>query len=74
MGLRGNGLHRRLAERDPFAAGSRRAIVATGNLVYGMSRMYMAYSDGQGAEMRVYRSLEAARQWLGLNRELRDAQ
>jgi hypothetical protein len=54
-----------LAENSPFGAGSRRAVVAPGNLVYGLSRMYVAYSQGRESEIRIFRDLDAAERWLG---------
>ncbi|MBM4161478.1 MAG: hypothetical protein FJ217_10300 [Ignavibacteria bacterium] len=46
--------------------GGKTAIVAAGDLSFGLSRIYEAYAamEGQQAEVRTFRSLEEARQWL----------
>jgi hypothetical protein len=54
----------RIAAVSPFGNGSRRAIAVTQDLHYGLSRMYEAFQESQGAKMRVFRSLPAALAWL----------
>ena len=58
---------RDLALKSPFGPGSRRAIVVDDDAVYGISRMYQAFAHGVGPEIHVFRSMDAARAWLGLD-------
>ncbi len=51
------------AGEDAFA-GSRWAIVANTNIVFGMSRMYQAVRDQAPYEIQVFREMEPARVWL----------
>jgi hypothetical protein len=55
-------------ESTHFAPGTRRAVVATTEVGYGLARMWEAYrAAGPGTdEVEVFRSLEAAEEWLGL--------
>jgi hypothetical protein len=54
------------AATDTRPERSRVAIVAPGDLFFGLSRMYEAYRDASGLPLRVFRTLEEARAWLGL--------
>ena len=49
---------------DPYLSGRRRAIVAPSDSVYGMARMYEILRSDSPEEIRVFRSLDAARDWL----------
>jgi hypothetical protein len=42
------------------------AIVAISDAEYGIARMYQAFRDASTAEIRVYREMADAREWLGL--------
>ena len=53
-----------LARSQVFGSGSRRAIVVDSDLVFGVSRMYQAYTGQGGPEVRVFRDLEEANSWL----------
>ena len=46
--------------------GGKSAIVASEDLMYGLSRMYEAFTemDGHPVKNKVFRSMEEARQWL----------
>lgn len=55
------------ADTDQRPEDSQVAIVAPGDLFFGLSRMYEAYRDGSGLRMRIFRSLDEARAWLGLD-------
>jgi len=55
------------ADTDHRPGDSQVAIVAPGDLFFGLSRMYEAYRDGAGLRMRIFRSLAEARTWLGLD-------
>ena len=49
---------------------SRRAIIATDDLAFGMARMYQLISDKEhGGQLGVFRSLEKALEWVGLSEE-----
>jgi hypothetical protein len=47
-----------------FAPGTRRAFIATSDVVYGVLRAYAAYNGIEGQEVRVFRDLVAAELWL----------
>ena len=56
-----------LAERTAFSAKSRRALVVTSDLHYGLSRMFATYREIKGGEeLRVFRDLPATQAWLGI--------
>lgn len=42
------------------------AIVVSTDVEYGMARMYMAYTDNVHPNTQVFRSIESARKWLGM--------
>jgi hypothetical protein len=56
---------RRLAER-PFslAPESRRGVVVSGELSFGMARMYEALRDKLGGAIRVFRDFDEAKRWV----------
>jgi hypothetical protein len=54
------------SEADQRPEDSRVAIVAPGDLFYGLSRMYEAFRESSALEIRVFRDLPEARTWLGL--------
>ena len=56
---------RQIVAMNPFGKGSRRALVSPGDLAFGMSRMFEAFSDGSEQEIRVFRDMAEARSWLG---------
>jgi len=59
---------RALVERPPeFAPTSRRAIVVSSKLGFGMSRMYALLRAGDAGEVQVFTELDAAKQWLGID-------
>ena len=58
---------RTLARSRSFEASARRAVVAGDDLVFGMGRMFQMLHDEAPEEMQVFRSLDEARQWLGLD-------
>lgn len=53
-----------------FAPGVRRAIVATTDAVYGVSRILATYAEGAGQLIRVVRSVTEAAAWLGIALDL----
>jgi hypothetical protein len=50
----------------PFGEGSRRAVVAPQQAIFGMARMLQLLSRGP-SEINVFRSVNEARAWLGLD-------
>ncbi|HVH86086.1 MAG TPA: hypothetical protein VM912_05130, partial [Terriglobales bacterium] len=50
---------------DPFSHAARRAIVASSDLMYGTSWMYQAARNAAN-NVQVFRTMDEARQWLGL--------
>ena len=51
--------------KSTFGAGSRRALVAGSDVVYGMARIYGTLLDGRPAEFQIFRDLQLALDWLG---------
>jgi hypothetical protein len=47
-----------------FLPGTRRAIVATSDAVFGMARMFASFAERAGQEVRVFRELHHAEAWL----------
>ena len=58
---------RGLAQNSPYGAGSRRAIVVDQDSVFGLSRMFGALVVEGSSEIEVFRDMEAACGWLGLD-------
>lgn len=52
---------------DLFGRGSRRAGVARGDLVFGMARMFEMLRGGKLDEIKIFRDLEEAWEWLEMN-------
>ena len=52
-------------------AGRRRAIVAASDAVYGMARMYEIMRSDSPEDIRVFRDLMAAREWLATGESAR---
>ena len=51
---------------DVDPARSRVALVVSGDLGFGLGRMYQAFRSESAIQLRVFRELAAAREWLGL--------
>ena len=47
-----------------FADGTRRAIVASSDVAFGMARMFASFSERSGQEVRVFRDMQLAEAWL----------
>lgn len=56
---------RAIARRKIFAAGVRRAFVVDRDIDYGLSRLFGAYSETEGAMIQVFRSWQEAVDWVG---------
>ena len=50
-----------------FDEKARRAIVTEQDIIFGMSRMYETIRDSKSGQVRVYRDMEEALHWLGLD-------
>jgi hypothetical protein len=66
-GLTGPDALRDLALKSPLGSGSRRAIVVDKDVMFGVSRMYEAFAHDVGPEIKVFRDMDAAHRWLGLD-------
>jgi hypothetical protein len=56
---------REAAAASPFGVGSRRALVASSDLIFGMARMYEVLRENAAEELMVFRDVPAALRWLG---------
>lgn len=59
---------REVARLNPFGPGARRAVVAPMAVLFGLARMHEQFREGAGDELRVFRSMGPALEWLGLPR------
>jgi len=57
---------REMVRLNPFGAGARRALVVTSDVVFGMARMYQILRDESPDELRIFRKVDDALQWLGI--------
>lgn len=56
-----------LALSPLFSKDSRRAFVAPTDLYFGLARMVQAFSELEGREAGVFRTVEEAETWLGIS-------
>ena len=63
--LTASAIHR-MAERNPFGEGSRRAFVVSDDVAFGMARMYEILTSDHAHDVTVFHDLAKARAWLGL--------
>ena len=56
---------RAIARRKIFAPGVRRAFVVDRDIDYGLSRLFGAYSESEGAVIQVFRDWQEAVSWVG---------
>jgi hypothetical protein len=52
------------AARPVFEHGTRRALVASRDAVYGMLRAFASFNERMGQTMRIFRDIEVAEAWL----------
>ena len=57
---------RSLISVNLYGKGSKRALVAPNDIIFGMARMYELSRIDAEDEFRVFRSIDQAREWLGL--------
>jgi hypothetical protein len=60
---------RALTSSDPWDSGSRRAFVASADVVFGMARMYATLLGDSRSNIAVFRRADEARRWLGLDED-----
>jgi hypothetical protein len=49
-----------------FTAGTRRAIVASSDLAYGVARQFAIFAQRSGQDVRIFREMRQAEEWLEL--------
>ena len=57
---------REMARLNPYGDGSRRAVVVTSDVLFGMARMYQILRDEPTDRLEIFRELDAALRWLGI--------
>lgn len=57
---------REMAMLNPYGVGSRRAVVVTSDVLFGMARMYKILRDEPADELEIFRNLDDALRWLGV--------
>jgi hypothetical protein len=57
---------RSLAQMSPWGFGARRAVVVGTDVAFGMARMYQILREPDGEDVRIFRGVEPALEWLGL--------
>ena len=57
---------REMASLNPYGDGSRRAVVVTSDVLFGMARMYQILRDEPTDELEIFRTLDDALRWLGI--------
>lgn len=57
---------REMVRLNPFGAGARRALVVTSDELFGMARMYQLLTNESPDELRIFRKVDDALQWLGI--------
>ncbi len=55
------------AQLEYFGSKSKRAFVAPSDIIYGSVRAYKSWHEHLPSQIEVFRSIEEARTWLGLN-------
>ena len=69
LGLQGKAIRNlavRFREMNLVGDGSKLAIAATNDVVFGMARIYGAVRSNSKLEARVFREIDEARDWLGM--------
>jgi hypothetical protein len=64
VGLLDAGVVREVAASRVFAPGVRRALVASTDHAYGLSRIFAAYAETGLQEVKVFRDMASAERWL----------
>ena len=58
---------REVARHNPFRRDARRAFVVSSEEVFGLTRMFGSYTDSSGDAFRIFRAIEPAFEWIGLD-------
>ena len=66
LGVTSEGV-RRAAKNNPFGPDARRSFVAPLDETLGMLRMFGIYMDADTSQFRIFRTLEPAMEWIGLD-------
>jgi hypothetical protein len=56
-----------VAKLPVFDAGVRRAIVAPSDFAFGIGRMFATYAESADQNVRVFREIDEAREWLDIS-------
>jgi len=56
-----------IADNSPMSKSARRAYVVPTEKMFGMLRIFAGHSDAEAGGFQVFRQLEDAREWLGLD-------
>ena len=57
---------RNVARQNPFRRDARRAFVVNSEEAFGLTRMFASYTDSSGDRFAIFRALEPALEWIGL--------
>lgn len=55
------------ALQSMFRPGTRRAIVASSDVTFGLARMFGTYAESASQSIAVFRAIDEAERWLGLD-------
>jgi hypothetical protein len=58
---------RSVATNNPFPPSARRAFVVSTDEAYGLARMFMLYLDADPKQFGIFRDMESAWAWIGLD-------
>jgi hypothetical protein len=58
---------RDVAHVNPFRRDARRAFIVTSEEAFGLTRMFGLYTDSSEDEFAIFRTLEPALEWIGLD-------
>ena len=53
-----------LAQRNPWPPLSKRALVTSSDIAFGLGRMYQMFAGELGEQLRIFRSLSEAQDWI----------
>ena len=66
IGVTSDGVHE-VARQNPFRRDARRAFVVTTEEAFGLVRMFWEYTDSSREHFAIFRAIEPAFQWVGLD-------
>ena len=62
---------RSVAQSNPFRRDARRAFVVGSEEGFGLTRMFASLTDSSGDALRIFRAIEPAFEWIGLDPKTR---